>query len=105
MLFKTKGIFVTRGVQASIDCEDITYGNIEECLSKHFTNQGEEPIEDKELNEEAIKYREGRVLSVFRNVGKTNNTIYVITEGFDLANDPQYGTQYPMTSILFCDEY
>lgn len=105
MKFTTKGIYMTCGVQASIDCEELTHENIGECLHRHFMNQGDECAEDRKLNEEAIKSREGRVLSVFKDVGESDSTIYIITEGFHLANDPQYGKQYPMTTVLFSDEY
>ena len=105
MLFRTKGIYMTCGVQASIDSKELTHENVGECLNRHFLNQGDECEEDRKLNEVALKMREGRVLSVFKNVAGTDNTIYIITEGFHLENDPEYGFQYPMTTILFSDEY
>ena len=41
MKFTTKGIYMTCGVQASIDCEELTHENIGECLHRHFMNQGD----------------------------------------------------------------
>jgi hypothetical protein len=105
MLFRTTGIYMTNGVQASIESKEITHEDIGDCLNRHFMNLGDECKEDNKLNEVAIKMKEGRVLSVFKNIGDTNNTIYIITEGFHLENDPKYGFQYPMTTVLFSDEY
>ena len=96
---------MTNGVQASIDCKELTHEDIGDCLSRHFMNLGDECEEDNKLNEVAIKMREGRVLSVFKDVGESDSTIYIITEGFHLENDPKYGFQYPMTTVLFSDEY
>lgn len=105
MKFNTKGIYMTCGVQSSIDSKELTHADIGECLQRHFMNKGDECEEDNKLNEVALKMREGRVLSVFKNVGGTNNTLYIITEGFHLEKSLDYGFQYPMTTILFSDEY
>ena len=42
-------------------------------------------------------------MSTFNDVGR--NKIWIITDGLHLANDPVYGKEYPMTTILFPDEY
>lgn len=103
MRFETKGVYMTSGVQAKVDRGEIPMKDVTSCLEKHFFNRGEECKDDNELNEEAIKYKSGRVMSTFNNVA--GHKIWIITEGFHLANDPVYGREYPMTTILFPDEY
>ena len=103
MKFETKGVYMTSGIQASVERGELNHSLLTQCLGKHFMNEGEECKNDKKLNEDAIKYKSGRVLSVFKNVG--GKKIYIITEGFHLIGDPVYGEEYPMTTILFPDEY
>ena len=103
MRFETKGVYMTRGVQAKLDNGQIPFTEIVRCLDKHFLNEGEECKDENKLNEDAIKYKSGRVFSVFNNVG--GKKIYIITEGFHLIGDPVYGEEYPMTTVLFPSEY
>lgn len=103
MKFETKGMYMTNGVQNALDNEEFSMWHLNKCVEKHFNNQGEECKDDNELNEDAIKYKSGRVMSTFKNVN--GHTIWIITDGLHLANDPVYGKEYPMTTILFPDEY
>lgn len=101
--FVTRGIVMTRGVDASIKNEELSHSDILPLLHRHFANEGDECKEDKALNEDAIKNESGRVFSVFNNV--KGHKLYIITDGLHLANDPEYGKDYPHTTILFPDEY
>lgn len=94
---------MTSGVQASIQAGNISHADINSCLRKHFNNKGEECEDDNNLNAWSIKHKDGRVLSVFNNVGI--DKIYIITDGLHLADDPVYGSEYPVTTILYADEY
>lgn len=99
MKFITKGIYTTSGIRQSLDENEITASWIQECLAKHFNNEGEEDKYDKKANEYAIKNNDGRVVSVFK---KDHTTIFIITDGLGLAN--AYA-EYPMTTVLFPEEY
>lgn len=103
MLFETRGVYMTSGVQAKVDRGELDMIDVTKCLDKHFDNKGEECKDDNQLNVEAIQDKSGRVFSVFRNV--KGNDIWVITEGLHLLDDPVYGDQYPYTTVLFPDEY
>lgn len=102
MRFITKGIYMTRGIQEYLENGKLDHAQLLEATEKHFCNLGHECKEDNQLNEEAIKNKDGRVFSLF-NVG--NHRIYIITDGLHLQNDPVHGGTYPMTTILFPDEY
>lgn len=100
--FNTKGIYMTNGIKIDLDQNKIRLADIQSCIERHFENDGDECKEDKKANEEAIKNNDGRVFSVFHIHGAK---IYIITDGLNLANDPEHGTTYPMTTILFPEEY
>lgn len=101
--FITRGIYMTRGIKSDIEENQISMGDIQACLERHFDNNGDECIQDKAYNHQAIKNKDGRVFSVFNNID--GRKIYVITEGLHLADDVEYGTTYPMTTILYPEEY
>lgn len=101
--FITRGIYMTRGIQADVERNEMSMGDLKACLDRHFNNKGDECQEDKEYNEYAIKNKDGRVFSVFNNV--KGHKIYIITEGLHLADDPEHGKNYPMTTILYPEEY
>ena len=103
MLFETRGVYMTNGVQAKVDRGELDMLSVMACLDKHFENKGEESKYDNLLNVEAIQSKSGRVFSIFNNV--KGNKLYVITEGLHLLDDPVYGDQYPYTTVLFPDEY
>ena len=95
MKFVTKGIYMTCGVRSLLDNEEINHIQIGDCLHKHYLNEGDECDYDKNLNEEAIQYQDGRVVSMFKNCG--GHEIWIMTDGLHLANDPVYGKEYPYT--------
>ena len=99
MRFATKGIYITNGIKFSIDENEISASWIQQCIAKHFNNQGEECKKDNKANETAIKRKDGRVFSVFN---KDNNKIYIITDGLHLAEEY---AEYPMTTVMFPEEY
>lgn len=101
--FITRGIYMTCGVQYDIDNDELSILDVNSIVMRHFQNDGDECSQDKRLNSEAIKSKEGRVFSVFNNV--QGKKLYVITEGLHLADDPTYGSEYPMTTILYPEEY
>lgn len=102
MRFSTKGIYMTRDIQSYLEQGKLQHSEILESVEKHFCNLGHECEQDNKMNEHAIKNKYGRVFSVF-NI--CNHKIYIITDGLHLANDPVHGGTYPMTTILFPDEY
>lgn len=101
--FITRGIVMTSGVNASIKREEFNSMELLQLVERHFANDGDECKEDKEMNEYAIKHKDGRVFSSFKNFhGKT---MFIITDGLHLANDPKYGMNYPHTTIMYAEEY
>lgn len=110
-LFPTSNIVMTRGVSSlTRDFKEIgnairptlTMQDISECLQKHFMNEGEESASDKRVNAHSIKNLSGMVLSVFY---VNNIKLYVITDGLHLYQDPEYGKDYPLTTVLLPEEY
>lgn len=101
--FITRGIYMTCGIQADLKEGEISDDDIKNCLDRHFENKGDECLQDKEYNHYAIKHKEGRVFSVFNDV--KGKKIYIITDGLHLADDPEHGRTYPMTTILYPEEY
>ena len=100
--FITRGIYMTCGINAEIEVNPAFYALVAECVAKHMMNQGEECLKDKAMNHKAIKNKDGRVFSVFTIQGKR---VYIITDGLHLADDPEYGKQYPYTTVMFPEEY
>ena len=94
---------MTCGVQAKVDRGELDITDVTSCLDKHFMNKGEECEDDNSLNEWSIKHKDGRVMSVFRNV--KGQALWIITDGLHLANDPIHGKEYPYTTVLFPEEY
>lgn len=101
--FITRGIYMTCGIQGDIKREELSREDIQSCLDRHFQNKGDECLQDKGYNHYAIKHKEGRVFSVFNDV--KGKKIYIITDGLHLADDPEHGRTYPMTTILYPEEY
>lgn len=111
ILFVPRQIVMTSGVQAlTTDYKDrgnvirptLLTEEISKCIEKHFANEGEECKADNKLNAEAIKNKEGRVVSSFT---VNNIKLFVITDGLHLHNSIEYGNQYPLTTILLPEEY
>lgn len=101
--FITRGIVMTSGINASLKREEFDSMELLELVKRHFANDGDECAEDKKYNEYAIKHKDGRVFSVFKNFH--GHKIYISTDGLHLANDPQHGMNYPHTTIMFAEEY
>ena len=101
--FCPKTMVYTSGIQACLENGEIKDGDLIDCLHRHLLNLGEECKDDNKLNREAIKNKDGRVVSLFKNCG--NRKIFIITDGLHLANDPVYGDEYPATTILLPEEY
>lgn len=102
-LFNTKGVYMTRGINESLKKRELNLHTLSQCLSKHFFNDGEECKEDRNMNQWSIDHMNGRVISVFNDVN--GHKIYIITEGLHLDKDPEHGKDYPMTTVLFPEEY
>lgn len=100
--FMTKGIYMTKSIKSDIHGGKLSLAKVNDCLKRHFNNDGDECREDKKYNRLAIEGKEGRVFSVFN---LDNKKIFIITEGLHLAEDPEYGLTYPMTTILYPEEY
>ena len=101
--FITRGIVMTSGINASIKREEFNTMDLLKLVERHFANDGDECDDDKKLNELAIKHKEGRVFSVFKNFN--GETVFICTDGLHLANDPKYGMNYPHTTIMYAEEY
>ena len=101
--FATKGIYMTCGIQNAMKETEIDFFWVQDCIQRHFRNDGEECKEDRNMNQWCIDHKDGRVVSIFTDENDTK--IYIITDGLHLANDPEHGKQYPMTTILFPEEY
>ena len=98
--FYPKRMVATCGVNAKLQ-KDINFAReMEACVLKHLRNEGEECKSDNKLNEQAIKNMDGRVVSTFNCAG---TKIYIITDGLHLK-DSAY-KEYPLTTILFPEEY
>lgn len=98
--FMPKVIVATSGVEAKLKENQEFSKEIEGCLIRHFKNEGDECASDRRMNELAIKHMDGRVLSVFNNCA--GSKIYIITDGLHLRDSYN---EYPLTTILFPDEY
>lgn len=104
MLFKTKQVVMTNGIATAIDDKELSTFDLVSCIDRHFNNDGEECKQDKRLNAQAIKHLDGRVVSVFTLRG--SQKIYIITDGLHLTNcEEEMYKEYPLTTILFADEY
>lgn len=110
-LFPTQTMLMTSGVQAlTLDYDEREVDvrptflmlELSELMNKHFANMGEESWKDKKLNKEAIENMSGRVVSSFTLHDKK---LYIITDGLHLYGDPEYGKDYPCTTILLREEY
>lgn len=101
--FETKGIYVTSGIQVDLNSNRLQRDSIQNLIDRHFRNDGDECKEDRVQNEYAIRNRDGRVVSIFKLDEYTK--IFIITDGLHLANDPEYGRNYPMTTVMYAEEY
>lgn len=87
---------MTRGIQKSIEDEELTIEEALNMIDLHLKNESDICEDDKQINEEVIQYKEGRVFSSF-NI--RNFKIYVITERLEFEEKDI------VTTILFANEY
>lgn len=102
MKFASKGTYMTNSVNQMFVDGEITPSQLRTMFRRHFQNDGEECKEDKKANQYAIDNKDGRVFSVFTVM---NRKFYVITDGLHLENDPEYGKDYPCTTVMLSEDY
>lgn len=95
-MFQLGQTVATAGISTA--CQDPVFANnVRNALAK-YTKQdwGDLGLEDKQMNDEAVKNNNDRILAAYNVADSENNTkrVYIITE-YDRSS----------TTILFADEY
>ncbi len=84
-------VYMTRGIAATIDKNPLFRSEIKSAFYRYLGHDwGDLCLEDKELNEEALRIEE-RILALYNT---SQGKVYIITE-WDRS----------VTTILFADEY